>query len=274
MRTNTFGGQCAECGVDVPAQAGFRIGLGRAAYIVCRHHRPVPPPRGAHTGWHSGPLAALDFETTGIDPHRDRLITYAALGPDAGPDLVGIVHPQVPIPESAAEIHGISDADVVRAPAPAAALRELSAWVDHLVALDAPLVVFNAAFDLTLLRAELRRHGISQPRWHELTVIDPFVIDYGIERGRLGSRRLGDVADYYGIKLDNAHDAEADARVARDIAVELGARHRATVFPDRPLVMAQQRFWAAQRTMDYNRLALRRGRRIEPLGDWPFAPET
>jgi len=256
----------------VAPQAGFRIGFGRAERTVCAAHRPVPPPRGSHRGWHQGPLAALDFETTGIDPHHDRMISYAALSHDAGFDLVGMVHPQVPIPAAAADVHGISDADVARAPAPGAALRELSAWIDQLVLFEVPLVVFNAAFDLTLLRAELSRHRITQPQWAALHVIDPFVIDYGIERGRLGSRRLGDVADYYGIKLENAHDARDDARVAREVAVELGARHRSTVLPDLPLVMAQQRFWSAQRTMDYNRLALRRGRRLEPIGDWPFAP--
>lgn len=270
MRRNVFAGLCAECGGEVPPRAGFRIGFGGAAFTVCTAHRPVPPPRGTHGGWHSGALASLDFETTGIDPHRDRMISYAALS--SGAELVGVVNPQVPIPAAAAQVHGISQADVAQAPGPVAALRELGAWIDQLVAARLPLVVFNAAFDLTLLRAELRRHGLAQPRWEQLFVIDPFVIDYGIERGRLGSRRLGDVADYYGIKLEKAHDARDDARVAREIAVELGARHRAVVLPDLRLVMTQQRFWSARRTMDFNRLALRRGRRLEALGDWPFAP--
>ena len=271
MRQNAYAGQCADCGVEVGPQGGFRIGFGEDGFTVCAEHRPAPPPRGEHEGWHTGPLASLDFETTGVDPWSDRIVSYAALGPDAR-DLIGRVNPQVPIPHKPSAIHGLRDADVAAAPSPVVALRELSAWVDDLVARRVPLVVFNAAFDLTVLRTELWRYRLSQPRWDALLVIDPFVVDYGIERGRLGSRRLVDVADYYGIAIENAHDAACDARVARDVAIELGARHRRVIRGEARLAMAQQRFWAARRTMDFNRFAMRRGRRLEPIPDWPFAP--
>lgn len=271
MRQNAYAGNCADCGVDVEPQGGFRIGFGEDGTTVCADHRPVPPPRGDHRGWHTGALASLDFETTGVDPWTDRIVSYAALGPSGGRELVGRINPQIPIPDKASAIHGLRDADVVDAPSPVIALRELATWVDDLASRSVPLVVFNAAFDLTVLRTEVWRYRLPQPRWDAVLVIDPFVIDYGIERGRLGSRRLTDVAEYYGIALENPHDATCDARVARDIAIELGARHPGVVRPEPRLAMAQQRFWAARRSMDFNRYALRRRRRLEPIPDWPFA---
>ena len=164
-----------------------------------RRAKNVLPSLDDPHAWYRQPLASLDFETTGIDPHRDRILSFAALS-DVGGDLMGMVNPGVPIPESSADIHGITASDLAASPVSTQALRPILAWVDDLIYRKIGLVVYNASFDLTLLRAEAIRHRLDQPEWDELLVIDPFVIDWGVDRERRGQRRLGDVAAHYGVR--------------------------------------------------------------------------
>jgi DNA polymerase-3 subunit epsilon len=233
--------------------------------------RPASPPmRGRHDGWHRVPLASLDFETTGVDPFHDRVLSYALLeGP--GVEITGLVDPGVPIPPESADVHGITEAMLAGAPSSAQGLAVVVDWVQSLVDRQVGLVVFNAAYDLTMLRAEAGRHGLRQPDWSRLLVIDPFVVDWGIERGALGQRRLIDVASYYGIPIDHAHDASCDARAAREVAVELGARHLhigATTIIE---LMVDQRTWHTERALEWNAYAAMKGRPVDDLGGWPLA---
>lgn len=247
-----------------PTSEPDRPGPGRRA-------KNVLPPREDPNAWYRQPLASLDFETTGIDPRADRILSFAALS-DVGGDLMGMVNPGVPIPESSADIHGITASDLARAPMSAQALRPVLAWVHDLVQRRIGLVVYNASFDLTLLRAEAERHGLDQPDWDRLLVVDPFVIDWGVDRGRDGQRRLSDVASHYGVRLDKAHDAAHDARAAREIAIAMGTAYPEVVGSSLTMLMAQQRYWIAARTMDWNKRAHELGRGLTIPGlDWPFA---
>ena len=230
---------------------------------------PRPPDRGDHDGWHRTPLASLDFETTGIDPHDDRVLSYALLD-DSGLEITGLVNPGVPIPPASAEVHGITEAMLADAPSSAEGLAVVVDWVQSLVERQVALVVFNAAYDLSMLRAEATRLGLTQPDWSRLLVVDPFVVDWGIERGALGQRRLIDVASYYGIPLDNAHDATCDARAARDVAVELGARHPHVGTSSLAELMASQRTWFADRATEWNAYAALKGRPLDDPDGWPL----
>jgi len=230
----------------------------------------VAPDRGRHDGWHRVPLASLDFETTGVDPFHDRVLSYALLD-QFGVEISGLVDPGVPIPQASAEVHGITEAMLAGAPSSAEGLTVVVDWVQSLVDRQVGLVVFNATYDLTMLRAEATRLGLTQPDWSRLLVVDPFVVDWGIERGALGQRRLIDVASYYGIPIDHAHDATCDARAAREVAVELGARHvhiGATTILE---LMVDQRTWHTERALEWNAYAARKGRPIDDLGGWPLA---
>jgi DNA polymerase III epsilon subunit-like protein len=216
------------------------------------------------------PLASLDFETTGVDPLHDRVLSYALLDP-TGVEITGLVNPGVPIPPESADVHGITEAMRADAPPSAEGLAVVVDWVQSLVDRQVGLAVFNATYDLTMLRAEATRLGLTQPDWSRLLVVDPFVVDWGIERGALGQRRLIDVASYYGIPIDNAHDATCDARAAREVAVELGARHvqiGATTIIE---LMVDQRTWHTERALEWNAYATRKGRPVDDPGGWPLA---
>lgn len=269
MTTNKFRKQCEHCATWVEPGVGTIVGPHGGWKTYCANCRPAPPARGDHGGWHRLPLASLDFETTGVDPHHDRVVSYGLLD-DIGGELVGLINPGVPIPAPAAAVHGFSDAQVVDAQSAAAGIAIVVDWVQGVIDRGAGLVVFNAAYDLTMLRAEAERHGVGQPDWERLFVVDPYVIDWGIERGRLGSRKLTDVCDYYSVPIDNAHDATCDARAARHVAVEMAARHHdiaAGTFAD---LVQRQRAWYASRAKDWNAYATRAGRSLDNPQGWPL----
>ena len=247
-------------------------GLIGARRLVARR-TPTPPPRGDHDGWHRIPLASLDFETTGVDPLNDRVLSYALIS-DSGPDVNGLINPGIPIPASSAEVHGITDVLLADAPPPAVEIAIVVEWVQSLIDRGVGLVVFNAAYDLSMLRAEATRWGIKQPDWDRLLVVDPYVIDWGIQRGTLGSRKLTDVADYYSVALDNAHDAAADARAACGVAYEIGARHPHVAASSLGDLMRRQRSWYAERVEDWNAYARTAGRTLDDPNGWPLATTT
>ncbi len=229
-----------------------------------------PPTRGSHDGWHRVPLASLDFETTGVDPFHDRVLSYALLDV-RGFEITGLVNPGVPIPPESAGVHGITEAMLAGAPSSAEGLAVVVDWVQSLIDRHVGLVVFNATYDLTMLRAEAARLGLRQPDWSRLLVVDPFVVDWGLERGALGQRRLIDVASYYGVAIDNAHDAVCDARAARDVAIELGARHLQIGATTLIELMVDQRTWHTERALEWNAYAAKKGRPIDEPGGWPLA---
>ena len=270
MRANKYAGVCAECGTDVPREAGQLIGVPGSWRTICLSCSPTPPDRGDHPGWHHVPLASLDFETTGVDPLTDRVLSYALLG-DRGVDGSGLIDAGVEIPVASAAVHGLTAEVLVGAPRPAEAIAEIVSWVQDLVDRGVGLVVFNASYDLTMLRAEADRHGVRQPDWERLLVVDPFVIDWGIERGGLGPRRLSDVSAYYGVELDNAHDATADARAAREIAYEIGRRHPQVAAGSLDDLMERQREWFAGRADDWNAYARTAGRSLDDPRGWPLS---
>ncbi|MCW2801482.1 MAG: polymerase subunit epsilon [Aeromicrobium sp.] len=270
MRANKYAGMCATCGDDVAVEAGQLVGLPGRWMTLCGRCTPQPPPRGEHDGWHRAPLASLDFETTGIDPHHDRVLSYALLGDD-GHDVNGLINPGIPIPPQSAAVHGLTAEALVDAPIPEVGIALVIDWVQSVIDRGAGLVVFNAAYDLTMLRAEATRWGLRQPDWQRLLVVDPYVIDWGIERGALGPRRLTDVAAYYEVTLDNAHDAAADAWAARNVAVEIGARHPEVGMSSLAILMHSQRGWYADRAEDWNSYARTAGRSLDDPSGWPLA---
>lgn len=179
------------------------------------------------THWTDGPIAAFDVETTGVDVEKDRIVSYCIEhrtgSPEGGGITSGLINPGVPIPEGAAQIHGIT---TERAQAegmdPRSVLTLLHWGIQNWWKHGAPLVVYNAPFDLTMLDREMRRH-LNQPLVIRGPVIDPLVLDKAVDTYRRGSRRLTDVCAHYGVELleEDAHSAAGDAKAALRLAQRL-----------------------------------------------------
>ncbi|MGX4689131.1 exonuclease domain-containing protein [Streptomyces sp. JNUCC 63] len=186
--------------------------------------------------WISGPLVAFDLETTGTDIETDRIVTAAvvAVGADERrPEVrTWLLDPGVPIPEEAAAIHGISTEHARLHGEPAAsAIEEITSAISEVLGSGTPLVVMNARYDLSLLDRECRRHGI-KPLVERLCgrispVIDPLVLDKYVDRYRKGKRNLRALCEHYGVQLDDAHDAVADAVAAARAARRMGEKYSA-----------------------------------------------
>lgn len=188
--------------------------------------------------WISEPLVAFDLETTGTDIETDRIVTAAVVAVDADgrpPEArTWLLDPGVTIPRQASAIHGISTEHARRHGAAAApAIEEITSAVAEVLNSGTPLVVMNARYDLSLLDRECRRHGI-EPLVKRLSggtspspVIDPLVLDKHVDRYRKGSRNLQALCEHYGVPLNDAHNAVADAVAAARAARSMGIKHSA-----------------------------------------------
>ncbi|MEV6956298.1 3'-5' exonuclease [Streptomyces sp. NPDC051183] len=184
--------------------------------------------------WHGGVLIGFDLETTGTEPGESRIVTAALVevrGGEVRERRGWLADPGIPIPEQASVIHGISTERAVAEGRPAREVAEevAAALVEHWRG-GAVVVAYNAAFDLTLLAAELARYGL--PSLAERLdgaetgpVVDPLTIDRAVDRYRRGKRTLEAVCGVYGVVLDSAHDAGADALAAVGVARAIAARH-------------------------------------------------
>ena len=191
------------------------------------------------TAWPFGPLLGFDTETTGVNPSQDRLVTAAlirrterTIGGDRQQSVTTwLADPGVEIPEAASAVHGVTTERARAEGRPVAeVLAEVSDLLVTAMAAGTPVVAFNASYDLTLMEAELARHGLPTMRsrlGRELgPIADPLVLDRAVDRYRKGKRRLGDLCEVYGVQVDEAlHTAEVDVTATLDVLEALAIAH-------------------------------------------------
>ena len=191
------------------------------------------------TAWPFGPLLGFDTETTGVNPSQDRLVTAALIrrterpiGGDRQQSVTTwLADPGVEIPEAASAVHGVTTERVRAEGRPVTeVLAEVSDLLVTAMAAGTPVVAFNASYDLTLMEAELARHGLPTMRsrlGRELgPIADPLVLDRAVDRYRKGKRRLGDLCEVYGVQVDEAlHTAEVDVIATLDVLEALAIAH-------------------------------------------------
>ena len=267
MGTNRYSGTCKTCGQTVPAEAGeLRKESGQ---FVVYHPQCLPAPA---PGWHTGLIGSYDCETTGTDPFNARLVSAAFVTTD-GSRREFLVDPGVEIPAEAAAVHGIST-EHARAHG-SAAKPTLDQIADLLAAhfnSGAPLVVFNAPFDLTLLEAELSRNGLKALRdrvGQIAPVIDPLVIDRKLDKWRKGPRKLEAQCQHYGVVIENAHNACADAMAAMEVARALAGRYPEIAASELLALHQDQAKWKADADADFADYKRRKGEEFTPELGWP-----
>ncbi|MEU9983655.1 3'-5' exonuclease [Streptomyces sp. NPDC050856] len=235
------------------------------------------------TLWYEGPLAAFDTETTGVDVEEDRIVSAAVVVQDAAGGRVRVtrwlVNPGIPVPAGATDVHGLTDDHLQRNGRwPAPVMEEIGRVLAEQCAAGRPLVVMNAPFDLTLLDRELRRHRASSLsrylRNAPLCVLDPRVLDKHLDRYRKGRRTLTDLCEQYGVALEGAHDAAADALAALDVVRAVGRRYAARLDHLSPAELhTAQAVWHAAQARGLQAWFARNGspEAVDPA--WPLRPE-
>ena len=150
------------------------------------------------------PIVVLDFESTGLNTGKARIIEIGAVKLAGGvvtETFEQLVDPGEALSPKITEITGITDAQLQGQPAAAEALPKLLAFIG-----DAPLAAHNANFDISLMRAELKRLGMT---WNG-PVLD--TLNYARKLyPELKSFRLGALCKHLGVSLKNAHRAVHDA---------------------------------------------------------------
>ncbi|MFN2381459.1 MAG: exonuclease domain-containing protein [Guyparkeria sp.] len=169
--------------------------------------------------WRAGEFIVLDFETTGLDPGQDRLLSVGWVvmrGPtiELATAHHQVINPMIGIPEQSAVIHCITD------DAAAEGLPEREALEQILEGLAGRvLVAHNARFEIAFLNAACRRHfgaGLAIP------VIDTLLLArQGFERRHLhygpGELRLDALRGRYHLPRYHAHHALIDALATAEL---------------------------------------------------------
>lgn len=235
-------------------------------------------------------LAVFDTETTGVDTETARIVSaFVGLldadgNPVDGEELALLVNPGIPIPEGATAIHGISTEHAAEhGTEPAYALGLIVGALMRYLEQGIPVVAFNAAYDLTLLDRETRRHtDFTLPQDRFAPIYDPYIVDKHISRRR-GKRTLTATADHYGIRQPEGspHGARYDAILSGRLMQHLLAMEGingwklSDLDPDRIHARTIEHAREQRQSLaDYYRSAGRAADAAAVKTEWPFYPLT
>jgi DNA polymerase III subunit epsilon len=225
-------------------------------------------------------VLGLDFETTGIDRFNDVPVSYALVSVREGVVVrswSGLIDPGREIPPEATAVHGISTERARREGMPLeAAISLVSDAVIAASARGVPLAGMKLDYDLTILETQARDLFGSGPidqGWCG-PVLDAVVIDRHFDPDRKGRRTLVDLCAYYGIDIENAHDAAADAMASIEVLFALAVRFDALWDSDLGRLHRDQINWHREWTAGYDAWRLAEGMiPIDPRDYvWPVAP--
>jgi DNA polymerase-3 subunit epsilon len=142
-------------------------------------------------------ITVLDFETSGLDPARDRVIEMAAIrcyGGEIVSQFNTFVRFDGVLPPKITEITGITSSDLVNGMDEETAFRILNRIIG-----DSTIVAHNAMFDLSFLHHALLRLA-------NRSFANPFLDTLTIARARhTYPHNLKEMCDRYGIELEGAH---------------------------------------------------------------------
>ena len=229
--------------------------------------------------WHLGRMAGFDLETTGVDVETDRIVTACVVqcgGSHPTQSSTWMANPGINIPEGAAKVHGITTEQAQADGQPAGeVVQQIVAALTQVVLAGIPVVAMNAAFDLTMLDREARRHRVyplADSVGEDLRVIDPYVIDKQVDTYRKGPRKLTDLCAHYDVRLDGAHTADADAIAACRVVWRLGQRYEQLAAMSLGELHKAQVDWAAEQAASLQEYLRRKDPSAYCAPEWPLVP--
>jgi DNA polymerase-3 subunit epsilon len=159
----------------------------------------------------SRPIAFIDLETTGVNLSADRIVELAIVKimPDGSRVTKRkLINPEMPIPQSSSDIHGITDEMIKDAPTFKQAANEIKQFVEN-----CDLGGYNSnRFDIPMLMEEFLRAGVDV----DLSIcrmVDVQHIFYTME-----PRTLSAAYKFFCEKEHtNAHGAEADINATIEV---------------------------------------------------------
>ena len=199
-------------------------------------------------GWRvevpQGRWVVVDTETSGLDPHGDRLLSIGAIAVDG--EGIRIADSFEVILGGAAAgdaanivVHGIGHGAQAQGVPPAVALAAFADW-----SADAPRIGYHADFDRAVLRNATTGAGtpVDDSRWLDLA---PLAAALAPNTGARGVHSLDDWLAVFGIECPLRHNAASDALATAELLLllrALAAKQGARGF-DALLKVAGQRKW-------------------------------
>ncbi len=205
---------------DLPTPGAATAAPVEAPWVVDPDGLVRRPPR-APIPWDflPAPLVLIDLETTGVNPHRDRIIEIAAIRYEPGQPtlLLDSLVRTADLQVGPTHVHGIVPEMLADAPTFAELLPALRA-----VAEGAIMVAHNASFENGFLGAELERAGGAWglPRLCTVRLSQRLHAD----RPKRGGHRLGELAQHYGVPVVAAHRALGDVVMMAHLLIRMLAR--------------------------------------------------
>lgn len=157
------------------------------------------------------PIVFFDIESTGINFVSDRIveISYHKVSPNGREDTKTIrVNPEIPIPKSASDIHGIKDEDVANCPTFKEVAKEITRDIE-----GCDLAGYNSnRFDIPMLAEELLRADV------DIDLMKRKFVDVQVIFHKMEARTLSAAYKFYCNKeLVGAHGAEADTLATYEV---------------------------------------------------------
>lgn len=200
-------------------------------------------------------LVVFDTETTGVNTAQARIVSSTIAVLHQAEHVVErydwLIDPGIEIPEQASQIHGITT-DIARESGIQSpfGIAQIVEKLNEMIDRGLSIVVYNAPYDLTLLKNEASRHGVTFLK-NIAPIIDPLVIDKYCDKFRKGKRTLEVVAEHYGVPLVTAHDAGEDAIAAGKVAALLAQRYEHLLPSDAMELHHAQVRWAAEQAESF-----------------------
>jgi DNA polymerase III subunit epsilon len=199
----------------LPGLRSRPISAAASAYKRARLPSPGTP-------WREARYAVVDLETTGLDPRRDEIVSFASIPIDSGRVVVGqartgIIRPTRMPDAETIRIHGLRRIDLADAPT----LPELRDLI--LESLSGRVLVAHAAWvEHGFLSAALKPVGIR--------LAEPVLDTAALARHVLapealpdkGTVPLSDAARGLGLPVHSPHVAEGDALTTAQLFLALG----------------------------------------------------
>lgn len=171
-------------------------------------------------------FTAIDLETTGLAPQRDRIIEIGAVKYEDGcakEVFSTLVHPQITeLPERIVALTGITEEMLTDAPEEEAAMRSLLTFLEG----EEVLLGHNVIFDYAFLKVAARRIG----REFSYQGLDTLTISR-VCHPELPSKTLAAMCEAYKIENERAHRAFEDAEAAAKLYLCLKERFEEKNYP-------------------------------------------
>jgi DNA polymerase III subunit epsilon len=165
----------------------------------------------------------LDVETSGLNPHSDRLLAIAAVALDVSPDfeqiaiVIGdsyeaVLKQDLPSSKDNILVHRIGAQAQADGRPSIEVLEEFRAWLG-----DSPLLAFHSAFDEAMLGRAYALAGL-KPLQNEWLDIEPLAKITGVNPSL---RALDDWLGHFGIECAVRHQAAADTFATAELLMRL-----------------------------------------------------